>query len=72
MRYFGIGHVNNIFTMQFFTGISRNTQSKPYMLSLTGCVGDFQNNALWDGYSLTCPTYSQAKSVMIMNSIMTK
>ena len=24
-----IGHVNNVPTMQFFTGISRNTQSKP-------------------------------------------
>ena len=43
-----IGHVNNIPTMHFFTGISRNTQSKSYMLSLTECVWDFQNNALWD------------------------
>ena len=34
--------------MQFFTGISRNTQSKLYTLSLTECVRDFQNNALWD------------------------
>ena len=34
--------------MQFFTGISRNTQYKSYMLSLTECVRDFQNNALWD------------------------
>ena len=42
------GHVNNIPTMQFFTGISRNTQSKTYMLSLTECVWDFQNIALWD------------------------
>ena len=28
---FSIGLVNNIRTMQFFTGISRNTQSKSYM-----------------------------------------
>ena len=34
-----IGHVNSIPTMQFFTGISRNTQSKSYMLSLTKCLG---------------------------------
>ena len=31
-----------------FSGISRNTQSKLYMLSLTECVWDFQNNALLD------------------------
>ena len=43
-----IGHVNIILTMQFFAGISRNTQSKFYMLSLTECVWEFQNNALWD------------------------
>ena len=43
-----IGHVNNIPTIQFFIGISRNTQSKSYMLSLTECVWDFQNDALWD------------------------
>ena len=41
-------HVNNIPTMQYFTGISRNTQSKSYMLSLSECVWDFHNNALWD------------------------
>ena len=43
-----IAHVNNIPTMQSFTGISRNTQSKSYMLSLTECVWDFQDNALCD------------------------
>ena len=43
-----IGHVNNIPTMQNFTGISRNTRSKSYVLSLTECVWEFQNNALWD------------------------
>ena len=26
---------------EFFTGLSRNTQSKSYMLSLTECVRDF-------------------------------
>ena len=43
-----IGHVNSIPTMQLFTGISLNTQSKSYMISLTQCVWEFQNNALWD------------------------
>ena len=44
-----IGHVNNIPTMHFFNGISRNTQSKSYiMLSLTECVWEFRNNALLD------------------------
>ena len=43
-----VGHVNNIPTMQFFTGSSRYTQSKLYMLSLTEWVWDFQNDALWD------------------------
>ena len=44
----GIGHVHNIPTMQFFTGISRKIQSKLYMLTLTACVWDFRNNALLD------------------------
>ena len=43
-----IGHINNIPTMQLFTGISRHTQSKSYMLSLTECVWKLRNNALWD------------------------
>ena len=43
--YSKIGHVNDIPTMQFFTGISRNTQSNSYMSSLTECVWEFQNNA---------------------------
>ena len=46
-----MGHVCYIPTMQFFTGISRNTQSKSYtntMLSLTECVWNFKNDALWD------------------------
>ena len=49
---FLIGHVNNIPTMQFFPGISRNSQSKSQMLSLTECVWDIQNNALWDTHCL--------------------
>ena len=43
-----IGHVNNNPTMQLITGITRNTQSKSYTLSLTECVWEFRNNALWD------------------------
>ena len=43
-----IGHVNDIPPMQFLIGISRNTQSKSYILSLTECVWEFKNNALWD------------------------
>ena len=33
--------------MQFFSGISSNIKAID-MLSLTECVWDFQNNALWD------------------------
>ena len=36
-----IVHVNSIPTMQFFTGVSRNTQSKSNMLSWTECVWEF-------------------------------
>ena len=49
MRY-QKGDFNNIPTMQFFTGISRITQSKSFMLSLTECVWDFQNDVLWDSH----------------------
>ena len=42
------GHVNNIPTMQLFTGISRYTQLNSYIPSLTECVWVFQNNALSD------------------------
>ena len=54
-----IGHVNNLPTMPLFTGISRNSQSKSYMLSLTECVRDFQSNELWDMFSV-CPRIWQA------------
>ena len=43
-----IWNVNNIPTMQFLTGIFRNTQSKSYMLSLAECVWELRNSALWD------------------------
>ena len=39
---------NNIPTMLYFTGISRDTQSKSYMLSLNECVREFRNSSLWD------------------------
>ena len=45
-----IWHVNNIPTMQLITGISRNTQSKSYTLSLTERLWDFQNVPLWDAH----------------------
>ena len=48
--YTTIRHVNEIPTMQLFSGIFRNTRSKSYVLSLTERVWDFQNNALWDTY----------------------
>ena len=34
--------------MQFFSGISKNILSYQKMLSLTECVWEFRNNALWD------------------------
>ena len=43
-----IGHVNNIPTMQFFTGVSKNTQSKSYIYIIIDLVSrEFRNNALW-------------------------
>ena len=36
----------NIPTMQFFTGISRNTRSQSFVLALTECVWEIQNDAL--------------------------
>ena len=43
-----MGRVNSIPTMQFLSGISRNTQSMSYMLSLTVCDWEYQNIAFWD------------------------
>ena len=37
-----IKHVENIPRMQLFTGISRDTQSKSYMLSSTSVPGNFE------------------------------
>ena len=50
--FYKIGHVNNIPTMQNFTGISRNTPSRSSVLSLTECVWKFRNIALWDTFSI--------------------
>ena len=40
--------------MQFSTGITRSTQSKSYMLSLTEDVCEFRNNALWISNLMFC------------------
>mgnify|MGYP001797648885 CR=1 FL=1 len=49
MKYiYQIVHVGNIPTMQFFSGISRNTPSELTMQSSTQCVRNFQNNTLRD------------------------
>ena len=48
------GHVNNIDTMQFLTGIPRNSQSRSYMPSLTECVWKSQKYCIV-GYYLICP-----------------
>ena len=42
-----IEYVNNIPTMQFFQGNFKKYSVKIILLSLTECVGDFQNNMLW-------------------------
>ena len=41
-------HVDDVPTMQFFIGISGNTQSKLYKRYHRPSVLDFQNTALWD------------------------
>ena len=65
-----IGHVNNIPTMQFFTGISRNTQSKSYMLPSTdNCVWEFRNNALWDISVARLLTLTALITVLICSSV---
>ena len=54
-----IGHVNNIFTMEFFTGISRNT----YILSLSG-----NSKICVVGHPLAChilKSYEQVESFTI-------
>ena len=43
-----VGHVNNIPIMQLWGGIPRNTRSTSYVLSLTECEWELQNDALWE------------------------
>ena len=57
------GACYNIPTMQFFTGISRNTQSKSSMLSLTECVWNFQNDAFWD--TINMPSFSLFATILL-------
>ena len=58
-----IGHFNNIPTMQFFTGVYKNTWSKSYMLSWIDWVWDFQNNVLWVTHRHTLfQTHDQIKN----------
>ena len=52
--HFTKGHDTDIPTVQLFTGTSRYTQSKSYMLSLIECVWEFRNNALWEYPFLPC------------------
>ena len=71
INLFGIGRVNNIPTKQFLIGISKNTQPKSYMLSLTECVWEFLNNALWDTHKLSPQTVRKGNSELnneIINS----
>ena len=57
--------------MQFFSGISKNTQSKSYMLSLAVRVLDFQNNALWDThqYALFGPDQYEDNNIFLQKQI---
>ena len=43
-----VGHVNNIPTMQVFTGISRNTQSKPLYAIIGMYLHGFEKRILPD------------------------
>ena len=47
-----LGHVNNIPTMQFSLEFPAVTHSKSgkILKSLTMCVREFQNDALWDAH----------------------
>ena len=67
-----IGHVYNIPTIRFITRISRNTQSKSYMLSLTECVWEIRNNALWDTHQhalLVRDSIALVSSLLLSNSL---
>ena len=46
--------------------ISRNTQSKSYMLSLTECVWEFQNNALWDTHKYAPHNMETAMNTLVL------
>mgnify|MGYP001801524082 CR=1 FL=1 len=48
--------------MQFFSRISRNTQSKSHMLTLTEYDWDLRNEALWDARQLACPIEKVAQT----------
>ena len=57
-----LGHVDHIPTMQFFIGISRNTQSKSYAIVDWVCLG-FTESCIM-GYSLTWPIISLSSSFL--------
>ena len=59
-RMITIGHVNNIPTEQLCTGMSRNTQSKSYMLTMAW-VWDFQSIAMWDTHNM--PSWTVGKEL---------
>ena len=49
-----IKHVNNVSPNANFTGISEKYSIRIlFMLSMTECVWEFQNNALWDTHQHT-------------------
>ena len=54
--------------MQFFTGISIDTQSKSYTLSLTECVQGIQKQCIV-GYSLTCLMFQLLQSKVKVTQI---
>ena len=64
MWAWAIGHVKNIPTMQFFIGISRITQSKSYMLSLTVCVWNFK--IMLCGLVINTPYYMYINTAKVL------
>ena len=55
-------NINNVPTMQLFTGISRNTQAKLYMLSLSECVQGIQKQCIVE-YLSTYPIAYKIKKI---------
>ena len=51
-----IGYVNNITTSSF----SLKSSVETYMQSLTECIWNFQNDALWDTHSTTSEVITTA------------